>query len=230
MKTMILSWGHLFPVVIMLAFGTACDNKDKVIPEESIKDADGNEYTSVTIGDQEWMVENLKVTSLNDGTPVPEVQDDTLWSDLQNEGLCWYDNNESGNKNVYGALYNWHTVATGKLCPSGWHVPTANEWEDLYDYLGDSAASKLKEIGNGHWSSSNKDATNSTGFTALPGGYRIPGTGFKDQEVYGYWWTSSLDLFDNSRGLAREMNQFSRDGSQLVFSKTYGLSVRCMKD
>jgi uncharacterized protein (TIGR02145 family) len=127
-------------------------------------------------------------------------------------------------------LYNWYTIETGKLCPSGWHVPTAAEWETLHDFLGDSAASKLKETGNAHWSTQNRDATNSTGFTARPGGYRVPSAGFRDEGIYGYWWTSTSDPTNDSRNFAREMNAFSKNGSEVVYNKIHGLSVRCIKD
>lgn len=222
----------LCALAILVLILTSCGNDDEnVQPEDSPPaDVDGNEYTTVIIGDQEWMVENLRVTRLNDETPVTEVAENADWDVLQTPGLCWYENKEENNRLTYGALYNGFAVETGKLCPSGWHVPSAGEWEELYEFLGDSAASKLKEAGNVHWSSSNKDATNSTGFTALPGGIRESGTGFSDKGAYGYWWTSTEDPFDKSRLFAREMNQFSRNGSELVYVKSYGLSVRCLKD
>jgi uncharacterized protein (TIGR02145 family) len=232
MKISVISRLFLFLFFLLLIFGTGCkkDEDEDNVPDGPVTDADGNEYTTVMIGDQEWMVENLQTTRLNDDSPIPEIQDNSEWADLESPGLCWYNNNETANKVVYGALYNWYTIITGKLCPAGWHVPSAGEWIVLNEYLGDSAASKLKETGNTHWSSANLDATNSTGFTALPGGIRKSGTGYDEKGVYGFWWTATQDQFNNTRAMAREMNQFSRDGSELVYDKSFGLSVRCVKD
>lgn len=88
-----------------------------------VTDIDGNAYYTATIGTQEWLAENLKVTSYNDGTAIPLVTDNTAWSNLTTAGHCWY-NNDPASKDSYGALYNRYTVNTGKLCASGWHVPT----------------------------------------------------------------------------------------------------------
>jgi len=111
----------------------------------TITDIDGNYYTTVTIGTQVWMVENLKTTKYNDGTGIPLVTDNTVWCNLSTPGYCWYNNDETTYKNPYGALYNWHTVHTGKLCPSGWHVPTDSEWITLTSYFGGmNTADKLK--------------------------------------------------------------------------------------
>ncbi|MBS0000242.1 MAG: fibrobacter succinogenes major paralogous domain-containing protein, partial [Cyclobacteriaceae bacterium] len=167
MKTFQKSGLIQFTLTALLISGISCTDDDDDM-NGAPTDADGNVYTTITIGDQEWLGKNLKTTSLNDGTPVPEVTDIVEWSDLETSGLSWYENDETRYKDVYGALYNWYTVDTRKLCPAGWHVPTADEWETLHDYLGDSVASKLKEVGNTHWSMQNNDAINSTGFTALP--------------------------------------------------------------
>ena len=92
---------------------------------------------------------------------------------LTTPGYCWYNNDENANKNIYGALYNWYTVNTGKLCPAGWHVQTNEEWGLLTTYLGgNNIPGKLKEAGTAHWASPNTGATNESGFTAMPGGQR----------------------------------------------------------
>ncbi len=230
MKTLQKTRHLFFLLSLSVVIGIRCGNDDEVKVEGPVKDLDGNEYETVTIGDQVWMAENLKTTTLNDGTLIPKVADNTPWSNLESAGLCWYNNNEDQNKEVYGALYNWHTVASGKLCPSGWHVPSSDEWDILYDYLGDSAASKLKETGNSHWATENKDATNSTGFTARPGGYRIPNTGFQQKGYYGYWWSSTSDPNNTTRIFGREMNAQSKDGSEIVYNPNHGMSVRCLKN
>ena len=230
MKTLNKSWIYTFMLIGALIFIFSCGKDEETTPSDEVTDVDGNVYNTVTIGNQVWLAENLKVTKLSDGDSIPNITGNDTWSNLQTPGLCWYDNNESGYKNVYGPLYNWHTVETDKLCPSGWHIPTIDEWEILYDYLGDSAGSKLKETGNTHWSTSNKDANNITGFTALPGGYRIPNTGFRDEGIYGYWWSATSNPNNNTNAFARELNTYSIDGSQIVYNKSYGMSVRCIKD
>ena len=154
------------------------------------QDGDGNNYPIVTIGTQTWMTENLKTTKYNDGTDIPLVIVDTAWNSLSTPAYCWY-NNDFINKVNYGALYNWYTVSTSKLCPKGWHVLSDAEWTVLTTYLGDNAGGKLKEAGFTHWSSPNTVATNESGFTALPGGFRWSSGYFYFVGYNGLWWSSS---------------------------------------
>jgi len=155
-----------------------------------LTDFDGNTYNTVTIGDQTWMQENLRVTKLNDGTRIPCVTDEDTWLYTNEPGYGWYDNDASTYGELYGAFYNWYTVNTGKLCPVGWHVPTDAEWTTLTDFLGgeEIAGGKLKEAGTEHWGVPNTDATNESGFTALPGGYRSNGGQYYSIEWSGRWW------------------------------------------
>jgi uncharacterized protein (TIGR02145 family) len=102
---------------------------------QTVKDIDGNVYKTVTIGKQVWMAENLKTAKYNDGKTIPLVTDNTEWSNLSAPAYCWY-NNDIANKEVYGALYNWYTVNTNKVCPKGWHIPIDAEWTTLTTYLG----------------------------------------------------------------------------------------------
>jgi len=141
---------------------------------QTLKDIEGNVYPTVNIGTQVWMAENLKTTKYNDGMAMPLVSDNNAWEALKTPGYCWYNNDAAANKNRFGALYNWYTVNTKKLCPAGWHVPNDKEWTTLRTYLGgeEIAGGKLKETGTTHWTSPNTDATNQTEFTALPGGGR----------------------------------------------------------
>jgi uncharacterized protein (TIGR02145 family) len=138
----------------------------------TVTDIDGNAYNIVTIGGQAWMKENLKVTKYKDGTTIPLVTATGAWVALTTPGYSFYNNSVTGG--VYGALYNWYTVNTGKLCPTGWHVPSTTEWTTLETFLGGAsvAGGKLKETGTSKWFSPNTGATNETGFTALPGGAR----------------------------------------------------------
>ena len=119
----------------------------------SISDVDGNMYKTTQIGTQLWTAENLKTTKFNDGTPISNVTDNTKWESLSTPGYCWYNNDEATYKGTYGALYNWYAVKTDKLCPSGWHVPSNDEWNTLITYLGGEIAAGVKviETGNTHW-------------------------------------------------------------------------------
>lgn len=197
----------------------------------ALKDVDGNVYTTVTIGTQTWMVENLKTTKYNDGTAIPLVTDNTAWSNLTTPGYCWYNNDVGTYKNTYGALYNSYTVNTDKLAPTGWHVATDAEWSTLTTYLGGEgvAGGKLKESGTTHWTSPNTGATNEWGFTALPGGCRFGIVGFFD------------DIGDNSRlwsatvvgvvgSWARYMDYDNAGVHRVEYPKYYGFQVRCVRD
>ncbi|MCB9001260.1 MAG: fibrobacter succinogenes major paralogous domain-containing protein [Bacteroidales bacterium] len=158
----------------------------------TVTDIDGNTYITVTIGNQVWMAENLKTTHYNDGTAIPNVTDGNEWAALTTGAYCWY-SNATAYKDTYGALYNWYAVNTGKLAPTGWHVATDAEWTTLTTYLGGEsvAGGKLKETDTTHWASPNTGATNETGFTALPGGYRGRGGAFGGIGGYGYWWSAT---------------------------------------
>lgn len=204
---------------------------DKVVQLAPARDIDGNDYQTVAIGVQVWMASNLKTTKYNDGTAIPLVTADTDWAHLLSPGYCWYDN-DTVNKRDYGALYNWYAVNTGKLCPTGWHVPTDAEWTILTTYLGGEsvAGGKLKESGTSHWYRPNTGATNETGFSALPGGFRdyYLGGPFIYDGYSGHWW-SSTELF-----LAYAWNQSmsSRNSNVNRFydDEHCGFSVRCIKD
>jgi uncharacterized protein (TIGR02145 family) len=193
-----------------------------------VTDIDGNVYYSVTIGKQIWMAKNLVTTRFNDGTSIPLVSDSIAWRSLKSHGYCWY-GNIIVNKDIYGALYNGYTVKTGKLCPTGWHLPSDIEWSALVNYLGkDSAGDKLKEAGNTHWNMPSQ-GTNETGFTALPGGFRTWGSSFYAIGFAGHWWSSTSGPFPNS------MNHWSVS-SNMHNLETYekymneANSVRCLKN
>jgi len=104
---------------------------------ETVKDVDGNEYRTVIIGSQTWMIENLRTTRYADSTAIPMVSDSASWRNLLTPGYCWYNNDSTTNKNEFGALYNWYTVDTGKLPPRGWHVPTEEDWTTLENNVTD---------------------------------------------------------------------------------------------
>jgi uncharacterized protein (TIGR02145 family) len=207
---------------------------------DTIRDADGNLYTTITIGTQVWLLENLKTTRYNDGTYIPLVRVDAEWGKLSTPGYCWYNNDSVKNKNIYGALYNWYAVNTGKLCPKGWHVPTDQEWTILGSYLGGEttvmrgedtpSGGKMKEADTTHWASPNTGANNSSGFTALPAGTRGGGSGtFRVLGSYTGWWTSSeaLPSYAWYRTISFASSTINRDFGHL---ETTGFSVRCLRN
>lgn len=192
----------------------------------TVTDCDGNVYHTITIGTQTWMVENLKTTKYNDCTVIPNVTDNTAWIDLTTPAYCWYLNDAATNKDTYGALYNWYTINTGKLCPIGWHVPTDAEWTTLITYLGGEAIAggKLKEIGLTHWHTPNTAADNTSGFTALPGGYR----GYQSIGYHGFWW--SFTESDATHAWLRLIYYDNSTTWRNSETKGFGFSVRCIKD
>jgi uncharacterized protein (TIGR02145 family) len=192
-------------------------------------DGDGNNYQVVQIGTQTWMGENLKTTKYNDGTNIPLVTDPVAWLNLTNPGYCWY-NNDISNKPSYGAIYNFYAVSTGKICPSGWHVPLDSEWSVLTDYLGGStvAGNKLKDSGTDYWQSTSAMTTNESGFTALPGGDRyITSNGgyiFYDLSYSAVFWTGTYNF-------SRRINSTSSEIFRVAFgNNASGFSIRCLKD
>ncbi len=202
---------------------------------------EGQIYSTVTIGTQCWIQENLATTKYNDGTDIPLVTNGGVWSLLTSAGYCWYNNDSATYGGTYGALYNWYAVNTGNLCPSGWHVPTDNEWKTLEMYLGMTQAQaddmdwrgtdeggKLKETGTTHWTSPNTGATNASGFTALPGGLRIEDGGFYHLNNLGCWWSATeyLSIAAWRRYLANSNDKIDRNPTL----KGFGYSVRCLRD
>lgn len=193
-------------------------------------DADGNVYHTVKIGTQTWTVENLKTTHYNDGTAIALVTDNTTWTNLTTGAYCWYNNDSATYKKTYGALYNWYTVNTGKLAPAGWHVPTDAEWDTLSAYLGGDNVSggALKDTGTTYWESSNTGATNSSGFSAIPGGYRGSNGLFFNIGSYGSWWSATAfnASFAYYRNLSYSNSTLYRDYDY----KSCGYSVRLVRD
>jgi uncharacterized protein (TIGR02145 family) len=207
----------------------------------TVTDIDGNVYQTVTIGTQVWMAENLKVTHYRNGEEIPNVTDGGIWQGLTTGAYCEY-NNDVANVATYGRLYNWFAVNDGRnIAPAGWHVPSDAEWKQLEMYLGMSQAEadqngwrgtdeggKLKESGTTHWCSPNTGATNSSGFTALPAGYRFHDGTYNNIGVAIIFWTSS-ELggdYEWTRILYCDYSEVYRDGGL----KESGFSVRCVKD
>jgi uncharacterized protein (TIGR02145 family) len=217
-----------------------------------VKDVDRNLYTTIKIGTQVWMAENLKTIKYNDGTDIPNVTDATAWDTLTTPAYCWYNNDADTYKATYGALYNGYAVSTttngGKnVCPSGWHVPTDDEWTTMenyliafgYNYDGTTSGNKYAKAlaSNTGWTSSTNAGAvgntdypakrNVTGFTALPGGYRDFDGVFNYIGEYGIWWGSTEDIaYSFGRSLYYGFNDLIRD----LYVKECGFSVRCVRD
>jgi len=197
---------------------------------EPVIDLDGNNYNTITIGNQIWLAENLRTTKYNDGTVIQLVTDKRAWKILSTPAFCWY-NNDTTYKNLYGALYNGYAVSTNKLCPEGWHISTDGEWITLIKFLGGEkiAGGKLKESGITHWLEPNAGATNESGFTALPGGTRYTNGLFFTIRKIGYWWTyTGSDAYYN--GWYRSMSSTNRTVNRNYSDFTNGFSVRCIRD
>ena len=212
----------------------------------SVQDIDGNHYKTIAIGTQDWMAENLKTTRLNDGTPIPLITVDPSSVVPITPDYSWYENNETVFKDIYGAHYNWFTVNTSKVCPSGWHVPSDEEWKvmemflgmpqehaDGNGYRGTTEGEELKESGTYNWTQESLQGSNLSGFTGLPGGN---GGGnimepFVGEGYAGLWWTAT-ELQQDPYGWAWFRMVFW-DASWIAryeIDKSSFLNVRCVKD
>ncbi|MBN2001545.1 fibrobacter succinogenes major paralogous domain-containing protein [candidate division KSB1 bacterium] len=207
----------------------------------TVIDIDGNVYQTVKIGDQCWMAENLKVTHYSNGDSIPNVINDSEWSNLSTGAYCNY-NNDENNVTSYGRLYNWFAVDDSRnIAPAGWHVPSDAEWKELEMYLGMSQSDadgsyyrgtdeggKLKETGTTHWISPNTGATNESGFSALPGGYRGDDGSYSYIGCFEYFWFISET--NSTEAWYRELlYNYSEIYRGMVY-KVDGYSIRCVKN
>ena len=223
----------IFLTGLFFMFFQGCkDESNLIIPTPTtVTDIDGNVYQTVKIGNQTWLAENLKVTHYRNGDVIPFANNNSEWANLTDGGYCSYDNN-NGWVDTYGYLYNWYAFNDSRnIAPVGWHVPSDGEWQTLVDYLGGDAVAggKLKETGIVHWSNPNTGATNESGFTALPGGLCWDNGDSSNLGIIAIFWTTSV--YDNLYAWTRAF----LSGSSEVFRsknyrKTYGLSIRLIKD
>jgi uncharacterized protein (TIGR02145 family) len=215
------------------SFGIPCNSIT------SVKDLDGNSYKIVQIGSNCWMSENLKTTKYRDGTNIPldnsggisGRENGETWSSRTTGARTVYGNNAI-NLTTFGYLYNWFaTVDPRGLCPKGWRLPMDSDWDDLTDYLGgeSEAQNKMKVVGTTYWESPNFGATNESGFTGLPGGFRSYSGNFFSVYKYSAWWTSSEIGFNtaSSRALINNTHYIHFNTNDY---KKDGLSVRCVMD
>jgi len=232
-------------IVLVSSCKKSEDNNDPVVTDivDNI-DIDGNVYTTITIGTQTWMVENLRTTKYQNGDPIQNVTDNSAWATLTKGSLCNYYNNEA-NGTKYGKIYNWHAINDSrKLAPNGWHIPSDAEWTTLTNYLSanlgasssvaKALAAKTEWISSTVFGAIGNDLTknNSSGFNALPGGIRGlngPSGTFGWMNTDSWFWSSSV--IDASFASARGMNNTAKSNMEIgMFFKTDGLSVRCIKN
>jgi uncharacterized protein (TIGR02145 family) len=179
----------------------------------------------VSICCQSWMTKNLDVDRYRNGDPIPQVTDATAWAALTTGAYCYY-NNDPANNATYGKLYNWFAVNDPRgLAPEGWHIPTDFEWTTLENCLGGAAVAggAMKEPGTTHWITPNTGASNTSGWTGLPGGRRNGVGTFDSFGAAGHWWMSYSNLY---RILFYNAGVISREG----INATNGNSVRCLRD
>jgi uncharacterized protein (TIGR02145 family) len=211
-----------------------------------LSDVDGNTYNSVLVGNQCWIKENLKTTNYRNGTPIPHVTDSNTWSNLTSGAYVWY-NNDINAKDSYGASYNWYAVIDPNgLCPTGWHVPDNNEWTALTTFIGGVSTPNGNELKScrqvnsplggdcdttehPRWNEhSTQYGTDDFGFSALPGGYRQVNGSFDNLGNYGHWWSSTQHSSTNAWG--RTLGYLYGYVAVNNYNKSFGFSVRCLRD
>jgi uncharacterized protein (TIGR02145 family) len=219
---------YFYVQLILTCLFFSCKKDENYTPP--VKDIDENTYKTIRIGTQVWMAEDLRTTRYNDETDIPLVEDSVGWNTLDSPGFCWYNNEKESYKDTYGALYNAYTVNTGKICPTGWHIPSKEEWLQLRDFLGDtiSGGGKLKEFGTVSWLPPNTGADNSSGFGAMGSGIRYFQGSFKAIHTFTSFW-SSTEINDDGQWY---LSLYYRNASIAIshVSRKHGFSVRCLKD
>jgi uncharacterized protein (TIGR02145 family) len=197
----------------------------------TVTDIEGNVYRTVTIGNQIWMAENLRSRHYRNGDLIPNVTDTAAWGALTSGAWCWYDNDSAANAE-YGMMYNWFAAADARnIAPASWHVPSDADWTVLVNFLGNLGISggKMKETGTAHWFSPNTGATNESGFTALPGGYRYTDNGaFKQKGYDGDWWSTTA--VDTTYAWFRNIYYNYPSSGRYYYKKQNGFSIRCVMD
>jgi uncharacterized protein (TIGR02145 family) len=210
--------------------GTEWENMSGGAADAGTVTFDNFTYTTVQIGTQVWMVENLRTSIYANGYPLTNVTDATAWSALTSGAWADY-NNDSQNGSTYGKLYNWHAVASvNNLCPTGWHVPTDAEWTTLSNTLGGSSVAGGKMKSTNTWQSPNTNATNESGFSGLPGGLRLVNGTSSSILLYGQWWSSTENSISTNNAWYRWLYFGFGDVARDDADKKHGLCVRCLRD
>ncbi len=205
-------------------------------PGSGVTDIEGNYYATVIIGSQEWMAENLKTSKYSNGVNIPNITDNIQWNDLIDGAYCFY-NNDASNNQTYGKLYNYYSViSSNNLCPNGWHISNITEWDELRNFLDptDATSGGQMKSNSSLWTSPNVGATNSSGFSAIPGGFRnnsepTSGIGvFSGKGTMAFFWTSE------EANLLSAYDRYLINVDDPLFTsadnKNDALSIRCMKN
>ena len=208
------------------------DSTQKVEVEAAILETEIEPViSSVKIGDQEWQSKNLDVDRFRNGDLIPHATTAEEWKAAGERGepaWCYYDNDTEKGR-IYGKLYNWYAVNDARgLAPTGWHIPTDEEWTTLTNYLGGEAGGKMKATGTAYWNSPNTDANNDSGFSALPGGYRFLDHSFDGVSYNAYVWSATEDDFNAAWYFS--LYASSGDVYRGFLNKSFGASVRCLRD
>jgi uncharacterized protein (TIGR02145 family) len=220
--------------------GKSCSfSLDVVVPTSgygpTITDVDGNTYKTVYIGTQQWMAENLRTAKYNDGSEIRNYTANTDWQNYINMKVPAFTNyNNDAENSKYGKLYNWFAVSPTRngdknICPTGWHVPTDGEWTVLTDYLGGDYVSGGKMVEVASWRDKIPEATNSSLFSALPGGYRDDNGNYGNNGIEGHWW-SSTEAYTNDAWFRLLRYNYGYSVRKYNIVNTYWLSVRCLRD
>ncbi len=195
---------------------------------QTITDIDGNVYDTINIGHQTWLKQNLKVTRYRNGDSIPNITDTRMWGKQKIGAYCIYDN-KTEEEIIYPKLYNWYVVSDSRgICPDGWHVPDGLEWKKLINYLGGniSAGGRLKSVEG--WEGPNEEATDSSGFSALPCGHRFNDGSYVTQGYNCNYWTSSKHSARSAYSIY--LNTYVGFVENSSFENEIGLSIRCIKD
>ncbi len=195
-----------------------------------VTDVDGNFYPSIVINGQEWMQKNLAVSKYRNGNPISTGLTNTQWQSTTSGAYAVY-SDQAANNTTYGKLYNWYAMTDARgVCPTGWHVPSEPEWFVLENYLGGifEAGAKMKTTTG--WTAPNSGATNSSGFTGLPGGYRLVNGTYNHLVSYGYFWTTTAYELDANFTWYHALKFDDTITFRSQFPKRAGMSIRCLKD
>ncbi len=224
----------LFPLVILTLLFNSCKKEVDLsnLQYGTVKDFDGTVYSTVIIGNQEWMAENLKTKHFSNGTPILKIEDDTQWKTASSPATCYYNHDSLSNNVNYGRLYNWNTVVSeNNVCPDAWHVPSEEEWEELFDNLGgdEQAGAKMKSLNTTTWMDPNDEiATNEAQLNVEPGGLRDENGKFYNLNYFAYFWTSSES--NSEKSWAINLSYVSDGAGQFEGFKSSAYSIRCVKD
>lgn len=227
----ILNLNHMKPyrnvhVIIFIVFGIfPSPNIKSQSINNNIIDNDGNIYNTFSIGNQTWMMENLRVTTYNDGTVLQMIYDNKEWNKLRSPGYSWY-NNDSSKGLIYGALYNGFVIKTSNICPIGWHVPSLSEWLRLDTLLNNTCKQNLFPENNTTIDTVQSDSEINVFLNPLAGCRYYDGT-FNHLNKIGFWWTSTSE----NETLLYELNRNRNDSASFGYLPLdIGVSIKCIKD